>query len=560
MVGVTSRYRYEGEGCRLIQDSAKIMPPEPVNEEEFYEELDQYRELIDRDEDKEEEREAIEEGEKRDSDDEFNEENFDLLAEFSDYGEFSDDDYDEHEFMDAIREANNFKKRKGKKKSPSKHSTSKQRRERPLDPEVAQMLSEANEAYVRNDIQVAEQLYNKVIKADAKNFAAYKTLGDIYHLQGRFNDCCNSWFLAAHLNSSDWEFWKMVAELSAELSHIRQAIYCYTRAIRINNEEWECIYNRALLYKDIGQLGRAFDGFQKLYAHDPLDANILRELAVIYVEYNRINEAIELYMNIFKQNVSRRNALISASETAIDSENDSDLEDDTERDAFISEEELEMFPNVDVSKVAKKHRCIPFDWSSLNILAELFLKQNGELHGIKAIKRCARWIQFRETQTFWEDVYDDSEFDNRRFRNAKFQSLTEREKSKSYSLPIDIRVRLGLLRLNNKNVTEAMQQFQFLYEEKFEEIADLYFEVGVQLTKLDRFQEAIDFLTPLRQLSEYYTPELYKPLSKCFRELDQLENAKVAFEKLACLIRSTRFRTQIKPCRSSSQSRKRRGV
>lgn len=502
------------------------------DEEQFYEELEQYREIIER-----EKQDGIDEEEedgRKESDDEYNDENFDLLAEFSDYGEFSDDGYDEQEFMDAIRDANNFKRRKGKKSGSSRHeSAPKQRRERPLDPEVAQLLSEANEAYVRNDIQVAEQLYNKVIKADAKNFAAYKTLGDIYHLQGRLNDCCNSWFLAAHLNSSDWEFWKMVAELSAELSHVRQAIYCYTRAIRINNEEWECIYNRALLYKEIGQLGRAFDGFQKLYAYDPLDANILRELAVIYVEYNRVSEAIELYTRVFNDNVARRNAFILASESAVDSENESDNESDVpDEDLNITQEELELYSGVPSKQIAKKHRCIPFDWSSLNILAELFIKQNSELNGIKTIKRCARWIQHRETQTFWEDVYDDSEFDNRRFNNAKFQSLTEREKAKSYFLPIDIRIRLGLLRLNNKNVSEAMQQFQFLYEEKFDEIADLYFEVGVQLVKLDRYQEAIDFLSPLTQLSEYDTIELYKPLSKCFRELDQLENARDAFEKL----------------------------
>ncbi|CDO92765.1 unnamed protein product [Kluyveromyces dobzhanskii CBS 2104] len=507
------------------------MSNEKDDEEQFYEELDQYRELIERD--KDEELNEEEENGKNDSEDEYNDNSFDLLAEFSDYGEYSDDDYDEHTFMDAIRTANNFKTRKGKPSSTKNGIVSKQRRERPLDPEVAQLLSEANEAYVRNDIQVAEQLYNKVIKADAKNFAAYKTLGDIYHLQGRFNDCCNSWFLAAHLNSSDWEFWKMVAELSAELSHVRQAIYCYTRAIRINNEEWESMYNRALLYKEIGQLGRAFDGFQKLYAYDPLDANILRELAVIYVEYNRVSEAIELYMTVFNDNVSRRNAFILASEDAIDSENESEDEtEDADEDLNLTQEELDLYPNVSLKKIAKRHKCIPFDWSSLNILAELLIKQNGELNGIKTIKKCARWIQHRETQTFWEDVHDDSEFDNRRLRNAKFQSLTEREKSKSYSLPIDIRVRLGLLRLNNKNVSEAMQQFQFLYEEKFDEIADLYFEVGVQLSKLDKYQEAIDFLTPLSQLNEYTTIELYRPLSKCFRELDQLENAKAAFEKL----------------------------
>lgn len=477
----------------------------------------------------------------------------DLLAEFSDYGDFSDDDYDEQDFMDAIREANNFKvKRKGKKKKGAKGTTApvRKKRERVLDPEVAQLLSEANEAFVRNDIQVAEQLYNDVIKMDAKNFAAYKTLGDIYQLQGRFNDCCNAWFLAAHLNSSDWEFWKMVATLSADLDHVRQAIYCYSRAISVNHEEWECIYGRSMLYKRTGQLGRALEGFQKLYNNNPRDSNILRELAVLYVEYNRINDAIALYMKVFEANIAKRNAIIAASENAVDSsggdDDDDDDNDDREHDAYSSDsyeegereaehDEAQYYPNVDMRKIRKKHRCIPFDWSSLNILAELFLRQSGETGGIKTIKKCARWIEHRETQTFWDDVTDDSEFDSRRLKNGRFDALTDNEKNKPYTLPIDIRVRLGLLRLGNKHVLEAMNHFQFLYDENFADITDLYFEVAVALTKAEKYQEAIEFFTPLLELDDYRGLELYKPLSKCYKEVEDYPRARVIYEKLVAL-------------------------
>ncbi|SCW03076.1 LAFE_0G02410g1_1 [Lachancea fermentati] len=464
----------------------------------------------------------------------------DLLAEFSDYGDFSDDEYDEQDFMDAIREANNFKvKRKGrnKKKATGKVTTPKMRKDRIVDPEVAQLLSEANEAFVRTDIQVAEQLYNEVIKKDVKNFAAYKTLGDIYQLQERYNDCCNSWFLAAHLNSSDWEFWKVVATLSADLGHIRQAIYCYTRAIRMNNEEWECIYNRSILYKKTGQLGRALEGFQKLYSNDPYDANILRELAVLYVEYNRINEAIALYVKVFEANIERRNAIVAASENAVESSEDEqdDSEGESDQDYEEDDDEVQYYSNASMKKTLRKYRCIKFDWSSLNILAELFLKQAGENSGIKTIKRCARWIQHREMQTFWDDISDDSEFDKRRFRNSRYDALSVEEKEKSYILPIDIRIRLGLLRLNNKHVLEAMNHFQFLYDEVFVDIADLYFEVAVALTKAEKYQEAIEFFTPLLNLDDYRTIDVYKPLSKCYKEVEDYSKARQAFEKLVQL-------------------------
>lgn len=459
-----------------------------------------------------------------------------LLAEFSDYGEMSEDD--EQDFMDAIREANNFKVRRRRKdkdgKSPRGPAA------RVLDPEVSMLLSQANEAFVRNDLVVAERLYNEVIKKDARNFAAYETLGEIYQLEGRLNDCCNSWFLAAHLNSSDWSFWKIVAILSADLGHIRQAIYCYSRVINMNHEEWECVYRRSLLYKEIGQIGRALEGFQKLHAHNPLDGNILRELAVLYVEYNRINDAIDIYMKIFEKNVERREAIVAASEHALDSSEEESQEDEKEEqeslDAVEDEgllEEMKLYPNINWKKIRAKYKCIIFDWSSLNILAELFLKlTGGEASGIKAIKRCARWIENRENQVFWNDVNDDSEFDNRRLNNSKFDSLKESEKKKCYDLPIDIRIRLGLLRLQNDNVVEALNHFQFLYDENFSDISDLYFEVALALHKAEKYKEAIDFFTPLLAVEEFCTLELFKPLAKCYKEIEAYGMAEKYYAKI----------------------------
>ncbi|CCF57694.1 hypothetical protein KAFR_0D00470 [Kazachstania africana CBS 2517] len=462
-----------------------------------------------------------------------------LLAVFSDYGEVSEDD--EENFMDAIREANNFKvkRRKKRDKKGGKGKTQRIKRDRVLDPEVAQLLSEANEAFVRNDLVVAERLYNEIIKKDPRNFAAYETLGDIYHLQGRLNDCCNSWFLAAHINSSDWEFWKIVAILSADLEHYRQAIYCFSRVININHEEWEALYRRSILYKKIGQIGKALEGFQKLYKNNPFDANILRELAILYVDYDRVNDAIDLYMKVYDTNIKRREAIEKASENALESSGDEnneadfsqdeEKEDDLQLDSQI--EEMAAYPDVNWKKINKKFKCIPFDWSSLNILAELFLKLTvGSNSGIKTIKSCARWIQHRELQTFWDDVTDDSEFDERRIKNSRYDSLTDVEKAKSYTLPIDIRIRLGLLRLNNENFIEALNHFQFLYDEPFSDISDLHFEAALALTKAEKFQEAIDFFQPLLGFSDYRTVELFENLARCYKETENYESAKTYYE------------------------------
>lgn len=508
---------------------------EAENEDLLYENIDDLKQLIDNSQSESESTNYN----YRNASDDYNPDQSDddddsVLAAFSDFGEASEDD--EENFMDAIREANNFKVKRKNRKGGKNY-----KRVRTLDPEVAQLLSEANEAFVRNDLPAAEKLFNEVIKRDARNFAAYETLGDIYQLQGRMNDCCNSWFLAAHLNSSDWKFWKLVAIMSADLDHIRQAIYCFSRVININHEDWESLYRRSMLYKQIGQTRRALEGFQKLHKNNPYDSNILRELAVLYVEYNKVSEAIDLYLKIFRENEKRREAVILSCERAIESSDESNddarnsdeegAEQEFEND--VNKEDMELYPEANWKKVNKKFKCIPFDWSSLNILAELYLKTpTANAQSIIDIKRCARWIQRREYQEFWDAVPDDSEFDDRRYHNNRFDQLPEGEKNKTYTLPIDIRVRLGLCRLKNDNELEAMNHFQFLYNETFMDVADLYFEVSLALTESEKYREAIEFFEPLLYIEEYSNSELYEPLGRCYKEIEDYDKAKEYYTKV----------------------------
>ncbi|KAL6947339.1 hypothetical protein ACO0QE_002222 [Hanseniaspora vineae] len=535
-------------------------------EEEFYENIDDFRALIEEEQPLENHEGTYYEEFMDENDEEYiDPDDVDLLAEFSDDMEEEpekrgpleietpkpDEDQDEQDFMDAIREANNFKVKRKKKSGGYK-------RVKTVDPELAQLLAEANDAYVRQDIAVAEQMYSEVIKKDAKNFAAFRTLGDIYHLQGRLNDCCNSWFLAAHLNPGDWEFWKIVGSLSNELNHHRQALYCLTKALSVNPEDSECLYERAILYKRTGQLGRAMEGFQKLYAKHPFDSELVRELAVLYVDYGKAEKAVEMYLKIYEQNVRKRNFIKSYQEEALESSDEEDMDkketlgrksktsivqdqgesDEDEDYGSIENEPGYLADDYELNALPKKqrlkYRCILFDWSSLNILVEVYLKHNGTepVKAINVIKKCARWIQHRENQTFWNDVANDSEFDGRRDKNANYMSLPPFEHKKKYFLPIDIRVRLGLLRIKSKNVVEAMHHFHFLKAENFEDVMDLYYEVGKYLTEAEKYAEALELLEPLFDVAGYDTLEYNSLMGKCYRALELYDKAAFCYEKI----------------------------
>lgn len=424
--------------------------------------------------------------------------NDDQILSFSDDDEDDmgiEDDIDEgDDFRDALRSAGNFRV---KNKKPSASSKSYWRRKmmrttnRELDPEVRINLSQANEAFVRNDFEQALKLYLEVIKKDSKNFSAYKTLGEIYKQQGRLHKCCNTWLLAANIHPWDSEFWASVGELSSQLGHIDQAIYCYGKAIHSDNSKNpKYIIERALLYKESKQYGRALEGFQKLHQMYPTDTNIIKNLASIYVEQKRINDAINLYMRILDKNINQKDS---------------------------------------------QQQSVPkFGWAELNILCELYLQKHSWRNGVKMIKLVSRWIQDRLGETWWDDVDDDSEFDRRRFNVLKSLTPSKQAKAKDkfFELPIDIRFKLGCLRLGLNQKEEAMRHFEYLLQET-EDISDLFFDAGKVLEAHGSYEDALAFLTRA-SLSEQQGDnfELVSLLGKCFQEVGDFQQAEQAYRSL----------------------------
>ncbi|KAK6200408.1 uncharacterized protein RJT21DRAFT_121309 [Scheffersomyces amazonensis] len=410
------------------------------------------------------------------------------------YGDIEDDD-ENYTLKDGLRLASNFKiKNKGASKSKSYWRRKMLRStNRELDPEVRSNLSQANEAFVRNDLQVAQNLYLEVIKKDPKNFNAYKTLGEIYKQQGKLNDCCNCWLLAANIHPWDSQFWGNVGELSSQLGHIDQAIHCYSRAIQSDtNKSVRFVLERAILYKEKKQFGRALEGFQRVGQQFPTDTMIIKNIASVYVEQKRLNDAINLYMRILDNNINPKPGL--------------------------------------------KQKIPKFGWAELNILLELYIQQHSWRVGIKVIKLASRWLQDRENEKWWDDNDDDAEFSEKRrmeiIDKLDKEDVKKEAREKVYHLPIDIRYKIGTLRLGLDQKTEAMNHFEYLLEDE-DDIADLFFEAGKVLEESGYHEEALTFLTRASLSDDFNTStELINLLGKCFIEVGDYQQARQAYETL----------------------------
>ncbi|KAL6949626.1 hypothetical protein ACO0OE_001719 [Hanseniaspora uvarum] len=512
-----------------------------------------------------------------------NPEEFDLLAEFTDDEEFeerqkkiakatnfgsrkrkpskadegeSSDDSDnkseesdeaeeeEDEFLDAMREANNFKPRKkvnkkDKTKKKKKKYSGYKKLAAKINPELSNLMARANEAYVSMDLKLAEELFSEIIKKDSNQFGAYKTLGDIYQQQNRLNDCCSIWMLGAHLNPNDFEFWKEVAMLSLNLNHVTQALYCFNKVLQLDNTDDESLFERSKLCSITGHVNKAIDGFNKLFIKYPWDTSIITEYVTLLNKTGKQQKAVDIYLDIYKQNIKKREFLTKFRENALDSDEDDDKDEEEDDDDIELEGDFAGIP----VKTVEKYRCMPFDWSALNIMVDLMLdmpvsKQNEPRHNIEILKDIARFIECRESQTFWNTINynsNDVEFDDRREFIEAFRDLPEEEKIyKDYNLPIDIRIRLGVLRLKNKQIDEAKFHFAFLLEEEVvSDFYDLFYVAGKNLADVDQYEDAIEYLNPMLVDNSYVKDVVfYKKIGKCFKMLEKYDSALLCYEKI----------------------------
>ena len=391
-------------------------------------------------------------------------------------------DHEMEEFHHNLKAAYGFKK--GRPRG-SKGGGRRAVGEENLSFEVKSLMGEANQAFAFSQLDKAMGLVKKVIQIEAGVYSAWKILGEIFKEKGEDHKCLLAWLTAAHAKPKEWELWLMCAKMSLDQygpdkqNYRDQAIYCYNRAIRANPDNIDAVYDRALPLKETGQLHKAAEGFGMLNKLLPNDMSILREIAALYIELKKIPQAIEYY------NLS-----------------------------------IEFFKTTGNADRA-------FGWSELNILVELYMMSKHWDDAIKVLKTNARWLYGRAEEKYWDKVDDDREWDKTDERRKPIREYVPvRFDKETYTLPLELRVKLGVCRVHQANVKEAMTlHFEFLNEEDPVEYYDLFQEAGDALFAAKAHEDAICYYWSVVEGTQFLDKKLWFNMATCYKALNQVEDA-----------------------------------
>lgn len=291
--------------------------------------------------------------------------------------------------------------------------------------EIKLRLGQANEAFAESKIDKAKALVDEIIRINAETYEAWNLLSSIFQEQNLRKDALMALIVAAHLRPKHIDAWFNAAEyaltsmgpLTPKL--LGDAQFCYSSAIRqvptslvARRRKVEVLLlrqNYNLAARDLAYLLRTV----------PHDLELIRELAMVYVDLGDGKAGVELY-----------------------------------------------------KKAIEHYRKVPddfdfsIDWNDLHSCAVLYSLISREEDALKDMKAFARWLLGREDEIFWDDITEnDCEWDVDDSRRSKYIEKYEAGlhpiSAYGKGLPIELRVYFGKYRLRLKHHEEAMVSHQF---------------------------------------------------------------------------------------------------
>ncbi|KAF1946740.1 TPR-like protein [Clathrospora elynae] len=372
------------------------------------------------------------------------------------------------------------------------------------------LQKQANERFIAGEYDDALKYAQEAIQLNPEIFDAYNIASECYAALGREEDSL-SVLVAGAPTKRDAGLWQFIIERINKLDPERYPQYtdenksaailpCLNEIILLSND-YEARSHKLEIEARLGHssrcvmLGIKMLKTRKEQGEDP-DTEVLKIMAMMGTSSTR-------------QTKIHLNKLISSFEEAIE------VFTEPSRDPFTND----------------------LDWELVNIYLDLLDRAGSYGTGIARLKTLSRWAQGRQNETYWDEQKDDREFDiedePRRISVPQFIRTSQDAKYGS-TLPLEIRVKLGLFRLRNSSddFAEAMHHLEMLEPDDHSpgalvwDYEDLFRIIGNALHATGHDKDALRFYEPLfNNHSQELNMMSYIGLHTCFKNQGQDEKA-----------------------------------
>uniref|UniRef100_A0A8C2T2X0 Ral transcription factor IIIC subunit 3 n=1 Tax=Coturnix japonica TaxID=93934 RepID=A0A8C2T2X0_COTJA len=334
------------------------------------------------------------------------------------------------------------------------------------------LMGEANIRFARGEREEAILMCMEIIRQAPLAHEPFSTLAMIYEDQGDMEKSLQFELIAAHLNPSNTEEWVRLAEMSLEQDNIKQAIFCYAKALKYDPTNVRYLWERSSLYEQLGEHKLAMDGYRRiLNLLAPSDGErfmqLARDMAKSYYEANDAASAIEIIEEAF-----------------------------TKHQSLVSVEDV-------------------------NIAAELYISSKQYDKALAVITDYAGIVLERKAS-------EKSPSEEKKAEEKVTCCIPE-------GVPIDITVKL-MVCLVHLNILEPLNPLlTTLVEQNPEEMGDLYLDVAEAFLDVGEYNSALPLLSALVCSERYNLAVVWLRHAECLKALGHMERAAESYAKVVDL-------------------------
>uniref|UniRef100_A0A672RVC3 General transcription factor IIIC, polypeptide 3 n=1 Tax=Sinocyclocheilus grahami TaxID=75366 RepID=A0A672RVC3_SINGR len=345
----------------------------------------------------------------------------------------------------------------------------KERRHRSKLPRALRgLMGEANIRYARGEKEDAILMCMEIIRQAPVAYEPFSTLAMIYEDQGDMEKALQFGLIAAHLNPSDYEEWVKLADMSLEQDNVKQAIICYTKAIKYDPSNVQYLWERSSLYEQVGEHKQAMDGYRRILSLlPPSDGEqfmqLSRDMAKSYYESSELPSAIG-----------------------------------------VMEEALESHPEL------VSHECV-------NMAAELFIANHQHDKALEVLVKFCGIVLKREEK-------EETETQTETADNTPVVIPDD--------VPIDIRVKMMVCLIHRSVIKPLDTMLTSLMEQNPEELGDLYLDVAEAFMEEGEYNSALPLLSALVCSERYNLAVVWLRHAECLKALGHLEVAAKSYSKV----------------------------
>ncbi|XP_047432077.1 general transcription factor 3C polypeptide 3 [Mugil cephalus] len=363
------------------------------------------------------------------------------------------------------------------------------------------LMGEANIRYARGEKEDAILMCMEIIRQAPLAYEPFSTLAMIYEDDEDMDKALQFGLIAAHLNPSDCEEWIRLADMSLEQDNIRQAIICYSKAIKYDPTNVRYLWERSSLHMRLGEHKQCMDGYRRILSLLPLEdgehfMQLSKDMAKSYYESNDLPSAL----SVIEEALARHPSLVS--------------------DDFI------------------------------NMAAELYIANRQYNKALQVLVQFAGIVLVRAESTSDVAVPTPEEKVEEKMTGEQEEKNEEGAKSKTEaelaadetgditdiqvpdSVPVDLRAKLIVCLIHLHVYTPLEGLVSSLMEQSPEEIGDLYLDVGEAYLEEGEYLSSLPLLSALVISEKYNLAVVWLRHAECLKALGHMEAAAESYTKV----------------------------